>query len=187
MWTRRRFCSSPPHRLGGFTPRLDGIALPFRDWVHNPPGSNSRFDMYKALHGLGPCYLLAHLSPMASAWPTTSYQARLLCVAILREAQKSSARGRAFFAVAPTLRNQLPEEPAECHPHFHLGVNWKHYSLERPFSPILTECLTSCFVLLFLSFSFFLSFGRGELFLVLSVLNYLFLFKLIVDCILYWF
>ena len=57
----------------------------------------------KALDGLGPHYLSEHLFLTSSSQPTRFSQAMILRVVTPREANKSSTRNKAFFAVDPML------------------------------------------------------------------------------------
>ena len=66
--------------------------------------------MFKALNGLGPRYLAERLLPPSSTRVTRASQEVRLRSLTPREARKEKTRNRAFSAVAPTLRNNLPPE-----------------------------------------------------------------------------
>ena len=65
---------------------------------------------YKALHGLGPQYLMERLSRHEPTRTLRSTSKVLLRVPTPREARRVATRERAFSVVAPRLWNDLPEE-----------------------------------------------------------------------------
>ena len=66
---------------------------------------------YKALHDLGPWYLLEHLSPKNPATRFThTSQSTMLKVATLREAKQVTTWNRTFSVVAPLLWNKFPSK-----------------------------------------------------------------------------
>ncbi|XP_061473928.1 uncharacterized protein LOC133380529 [Rhineura floridana] len=65
---------------------------------------------YKALHGVGPQYLMERLSCYEPTRALGSTSKALLRVPTHREARRVMTRSRAFSVVAPELWNSLPEE-----------------------------------------------------------------------------
>ena len=80
------------------------------------------------LHGLGPHYLLEYLSPMSSAWPTRSSQARILRVATPRDSWSSSWWWHQYYGTSFQRSYTCPP------PCILLGDSWKHIFSGRLFN-----------------------------------------------------